>query len=149
MPTLDHWHGKGGLVARGVFIDFKAWYERKAAAQGKTGAEAVCHPIGGHRITVEDIEAVAKDQNVEFRVGDVLIIRTGMTEVFEAPTPEDFGKMQTMQFSGVHGTVATAKWLWNRHFAAVASDSIAFEALPPLDENGEPAAVEGLGEYIP
>jgi hypothetical protein len=146
MPTLDHWHERGGLVARGVLIDFKAWFERKAAAEGKTGAEAICHPIGGHRITVEDIEAVAKDQNVDFHAGDVLIIRTGMTEVFDAPTPEDFGKMQTMQFSGVNGTLATAKWLWNQHFAAVASDNFAFEALPPLDENGEQTAMENLGK---
>lgn len=145
MPTLDHWHQHGGLVARGVLIDYKAWYERKAAAEGKTGVDSVCDPIGGHRITVADIEAISKDQDVEFRQGDVLIVRTGMTEVLEAPTPEDFAKMQTLQFTGVDGSIDMAKWLWNKHFCAVASDSIAFEALPPRDENGRPVAIEGLG----
>ncbi|KAF2024911.1 hypothetical protein EK21DRAFT_117309 [Setomelanomma holmii] len=144
MPTLDHWHERGGLVARGVLVDYKAWYEQKAAAQGKTGDDAICHPFEGHRISVEDIEAIAKNQQVGFRPGDVLIVRTGMTETFEAPTPSDFAKLQRVQLSGVDGTKETAKWLWNKHFAAVAGDSIAFEALPPLNENREPGALEDL-----
>jgi hypothetical protein len=146
MPTLDHWHESGGLVARGVLIDYKAWYEQKATAQGKTGDEAICHPFEGHRITVADIEAVARDEGVDFRPGDVLIVRTGMTEVFEAPTPTDFAKMQKVDFSGVDGSKETAKWLWNQHFAAVAGDSIAFEALMPLNEKREPVGTEDLGE---
>jgi hypothetical protein len=146
MPTLDHWHESGCLVARGVLIDYKAWYEQKATAQGKTGDEAVCHPFEGHRITVADMEAVARDEGVDFRPGDVLIVRTGMTEVFEAPTPTDFGKMQKVNFSGVDGSKETAKWLWNQHFAAVAGDSIAFEALMPLNEQREPVGTEDLGE---
>jgi hypothetical protein len=39
-----------------------------------------------------------------------------------------------------------AKWLWNQHFSAVAGDSIAFEALPPLKENGEPVEMADLGQ---
>ncbi|CAO2649616.1 Nn.00g070010.m01.CDS01 [Neocucurbitaria sp. VM-36] len=144
MPTLDHWHGAGCLVARGVLIDFKAWYESKTAAEGKTGDDAICQPFDGHRITVSDIEAIAKHQNVEFQPGDVLIIRTGMTEVLEAPTQADFAKMAQMQISGVDGTKETAKWLWNQHFAAVAGDSWAFEALPPLNEKREQATLEEL-----
>ncbi|KAH8733196.1 putative cyclase-domain-containing protein [Phaeosphaeriaceae sp. PMI808] len=144
MPTLDHWHERGGLVARGVLLDFKAWYEQNAVAAGKSGAEAICHPFGGHRINVADIEAVAKDQNVQFQAGDVLIIRTGMTETFAAPTADDFAMMQKVQLSGVDGTTAMAKWLWNQRFAAVASDNISFEALPPLQENREPAPLADL-----
>lgn len=146
MPTLDHWHEHGGLVARGVLIDYKAWYERKAVAEGKSAEEAVCHPFGGHRINIADIQTVAKEQNVEFRPGDVLIVRTGATEVLGAPSPADFALMQKVQFSGVEGNMETVKWLWNQHFAAVASDNIAFEALPALTENGEPTEIENLGK---
>ncbi|KAI1810959.1 putative cyclase-domain-containing protein [Poronia punctata] len=143
-PTLDHWHSKGGLVARGVLIDFKEWAEKKARAEGKTGEDAIVHPLDGHRITIEEIEAVAGDQGVEFRPGDVLIIRTGLTETFSAPTAEDFAKLQNMRVSGVHGTLETAKWLWNKHFAAVAGDAWAFEALTPVKEDGSPASNEEL-----
>lgn len=148
MPTLDHWHEAGGLVARGVLIDVKAWYEENAAAEGKTGEDAVFQPFDGHRITVADIEAIAKRQKVEFRHGDVLVIRTGMTETLDAPTAADFEKMAKVQISGVAGTKETAKWLWNQHFSAVAGDTWAFEALPPLDEKGEPAGLEDLGMSV-
>lgn len=99
-PTLDHWHAAGGLVARGVLIDFKEWAEKKARAEGKTGDDVVVHPLDGHRITVEEIEAIARDQGVEFRPGDVLIIRTGLTEYLEAPTPEVFAKLYNRKIAG-------------------------------------------------
>ncbi|KAI1773949.1 hypothetical protein F4818DRAFT_420313 [Hypoxylon cercidicola] len=136
MPTLDHWHAAGGIVARGVLIDWKAFAEKRAKAEGKTGEDAVCHPLDGHRITVQELEAVAKDQGVEFRHGDVLIVRTGLTEVLGAPRPEDFAKLQNIKISGVHGVLESAKWLWNKHFSAVAGDAWAFEALRPLKEDG-------------
>ncbi|KAI0880311.1 uncharacterized protein GGS22DRAFT_175316 [Annulohypoxylon maeteangense] len=136
MPTLDHWHARGALVARGVLIDFKEWDEQRAKSEGKTGEEAVFHPLDGHRITVQEIETVAKDQRVEFHQGDVLIIRTGLTEILQAPRPEDLEKLQSAKIAGMHGTLESAKWLWNKHFAAVAGDSWGFEALMPLKEDG-------------
>lgn len=99
-PTLDHWHAAGGLVARGVLIDFKEWAEKKVRTEGETGNDVAAHPLDGHRITVEEIEAIARDQGVEFRPGDVLIIRTGLTEYLEAPTPEVFAKLQNMKIAG-------------------------------------------------
>lgn len=147
MPTLDHWHKSGGLVARGVLIDVKEWFESKAVVEGKTGDEAIFHPFEEHRITVADMEAVAKHEGVDFRAGDVLIVRTGMTEVLESPQAADFAKMQNRQLAGVAGNLKTARWLWNQHFSAVAGDSIAFEALSPLKEDGSVGAVEDLGKY--
>ncbi|KAI1828434.1 putative cyclase-domain-containing protein [Xylaria intraflava] len=144
MPTLDHWHSAGGLVARGVLIDFKEWAEKKARAEGKTGKDAEFHPLDGHRITVAEIEAVAKDQGTEFRPGDVLIIRTGLTDYLQNPTPEVFEKLQKTTSSGMHGNMESVKWLWNKHFAAVAGDCWAFEALPPVKEDGTPAAIRDL-----
>ena len=32
---------------------------------------------------------------------------------------------------GVAGNAETVEWLWNHHFAAVAGDTMAFEAWPP------------------
>lgn len=149
MPTLDHWHAVGGLVARGVLIDFKAWAEDRARAEGKEGADAICHPLEGHRITVEQVETIARDQGVELRPGDVLVIRTGLTEVMQAPTPEDMAKLQNGRIAGMHGVLETVRWLWNRHFAAVAGDTWAFEALLPLAEDGSPGKPEDLGKPTP
>lgn len=148
MPTLDHWHQSGGLVARGVLLDYKSWYESRALAAGKSGAEALCDPFDGYRITVSDLEAIAAHQKVEFRPGDVLIVRLGATEVLANPSPEDFVKMAKIQVSGIDGCMETVKWLWNKHFAAVAADNFAFEALPPRSETGELQGLEKLGKPI-
>ncbi|KAH8882308.1 hypothetical protein GQ53DRAFT_753780 [Thozetella sp. PMI_491] len=128
LPTLDHWHARGGIVGRGVLIDYKRYVDET------TGAD-FC-PLDGHRITVEEIDAVAKHQGVEFKPGDILIIRTGYTEALENPTPEIFGKMQQGTLSGVHGAEETARWVWDKRFAAVAGDMHAFEAYPPLKPDG-------------
>lgn len=46
---------------------------------------------------------------------------------------------------GVDGSTEMAEWLWNRHFAAVASDTLAFEAMPPVVDGEEQEPFE-LGE---
>lgn len=71
-PTIDHWHARGGLVGRGVLIDFKAYMESQSKPY---------HCLDGYRITVEDLEEVARHQGTDFRRGDILIIRTGVTEI--------------------------------------------------------------------
>lgn len=141
LPSLDHWHARGGLVGRGVLIDVKAYMD---AARG--GKQEAYHAFDGSRTTVEDVEAVARHQGVEFRAGDILIIRTGATEVLENPTPEDLVKLQQMKLSGLHGTEDTARWVWNKHFSAVAGDSLAFEAFPPLKPDGTEGTMSDLGE---
>ncbi|KAK2049121.1 hypothetical protein LZ31DRAFT_572913 [Colletotrichum somersetense] len=135
MPTIDHWHERGGVVGRGVLIDYKAYTEAKGIDY---------HPLDGYRITVEDIEAVAAYQGVEFQEGDTFLLRTGVTSVVDNPTPDDFAKMAQATLSGVHGTEETAKWFWNKHFAAVAGDASSFEAYPPLRPDGTTADMDGL-----
>ena len=71
LPTLNHWHSNGGLVTRGVFIDFRRWADK----QGRK-----FNPFDADVISIKDIEDVAKDQGVEFHPGDVIIIRSGFTD---------------------------------------------------------------------
>lgn len=135
-PTLENWHKRGGLVARGVLVDVKAYKD----ARGEP-----FHCNDGYRITAEELETVAKAQGVEFKVGDVLVVRTGATEVMETQTLEDVMKMGgKFSLSGVDGTVDTARWVWNKHFSAVAGDAPAFEAFPPLKDDGSEGSVADL-----
>lgn len=122
LPTIDRWHARGGLVARGVLVDWKRYVE-----EVKTGKE--WHPLDGYKITVSDLKEAAKHFGVEFKTGDVLVVRTGLTSILENPTPEDFAKMAKSRMAGVEGSEETARWVWNKRFAAVAGDAIAFEAL--------------------
>ncbi|POR36273.1 Uncharacterized protein TPAR_03518 [Tolypocladium paradoxum] len=135
LPTLDHWHAHGGIAGRGVLLDYKAYAEDEGIA---------FHPMGGSRITVDELEACAKHFGVEFRPGDVLIVRTGATEVLDHSTPDDLQKIAGGLMSGLHGCEDTARWLWNKRFAAAASDSFAFEACPPLKPDGTIGGSESL-----
>ncbi|KAI1638415.1 putative cyclase-domain-containing protein [Biscogniauxia mediterranea] len=142
-PTLEHWHARGGLVARGVLVDFAAWAAEEAA-EGTTTMISP-HPLDGHRITVAQIEAVAARQGVAFRPGDVLVLRTGLTDVMRAPpSPEALARLAAGRVAGMHGCRESARWLWDRHFAAVAGDSWGFEALMPLKEDGSQGGPEDL-----
>ncbi|TPX16775.1 uncharacterized protein E0L32_012394 [Thyridium curvatum] len=135
-PTLDHWHSRGCLVARGVLIDYKAWADHKGVQYDLFDA---------HRIQISEIEQVAADQGVKFRQGDVLIIRTGFTEALSTMTGQQQSEaLSTYRSIGVDGSKESAKWFWNKHFAAVAGDMIAFEAMPPLNDDGSEGAVSGL-----
>ena len=136
LPTLNHWHKRGGLVARGVFIDYKLWAEEN----GKD-----YDPFTDHRISIEELETVAKKQGVEFKQGDVLIVRSGFTEGLTGqPGAKQQELMGSHKTCGVDGTEAAAKWFWNHHFAAVAGDAIAFEAIPPKRPDGSEGSVAEL-----
>ncbi|KAJ9655152.1 hypothetical protein H2198_005927 [Neophaeococcomyces mojaviensis] len=136
LPTLNHWHQRGGLVARGVLIDYRAWAEHK-------GVKYDC--FSDHRIKTSELEEVAKWEGVEFRQGDILIVRTGFTEELGSMNAEQQAKaLGTHKTVGVEGTAESAKWHWNHHFASVAGDAIAYEALPPLKEDGNVAGIDEL-----
>jgi len=139
LPTLNHWHSRGGLVGRGVLIDYKRWAEENGEDFDAFSAK---------RITIQELEKVAKAQGVEFKQGDILIVRSGFTEALTGLSGEEQEKaMGTHQCCGVHGTEETAKWVWDKHFAAVAGDAIAFETIPALKPNGEEAGIDGLGMH--
>ena len=136
LPTLNHWHKRGGLVARGVFIDYKRYADENGITYD---------PFTDHRITIDEIEKIAKKQGVEFKTGDVIIVRCGFTEGLTGVSGQKQEElMGSHKTCGVEGTSESAKWFWNKHFAAVAGDAIAFEAVPPILEDGKEGTVAQL-----
>lgn len=112
------------MAGRGVLIDFKSY----ADAEGIT-----FNPFSGFRIGIADIEAVAKYQGVTFQPGDILIIRFGVTEALGRMSGvEQAAALSSLSMCGLEGSADMARWLWNQHFAAVASDNMAVEAYPSL-----------------
>lgn len=119
---LKDWSLRGGIVGRGVLIDYHAWAQ----------ARNLHHPATERTtISVTDLEEVARAQGTELRPADILIIRTGWTEWYNmASKTERSAGTAGDKHIGLEGTEQTVKWLWNKHFAAVASDTLAFEAWP-------------------
>lgn len=117
------WVENGGIVGRGVLLDFKAWRER-------TG-QPPAPPNSNYSITAKELDTVAKFQGTELRTGDILLIRSGYLEWFNQASPEERrAGLEKGDLIGMESSMTSVKWLWNHHFAAVATDAIGFEPCP-------------------
>ncbi|MFF3228398.1 cyclase family protein [Nocardia suismassiliense] len=102
-----------GLLCRGVLLDIAAAHETATLP-------------GGYEITVADLETAARQARIEVAAGDVALIRTGWSRLFDQPDAY-LGKQ-----TGVPGVgVAAAQWLAARGVVATGSDTTAYECIPP------------------
>jgi len=128
LTLYTDWHERGGLVGRGVLLDYKAYADEKGIKYS---------PFEAHAISVKDLEAVAEHQGTTFKQGDILIVRSGFTGALTPMSADEQDKaLGTHKTVGVEGNEEAAKWIWNKHFAAVAGDAIAFEVIPPVAKKG-------------
>ncbi|KIA75795.1 hypothetical protein HK57_00409 [Aspergillus ustus] len=115
-----------GLAGRGVLVDY-AGYARRHGIR-------IDH-FGGHAITLKHLLAAATEQGVEFRTGDVLFLRTGYVAAYQELDKAGRERVaQVREWCGLGQSRETTEWLWERQFAAVASDSPGFEVRPPVEK---------------
>ncbi len=116
-----------GIAGRGVLADVARYYDRVGKSINFTKAES---------IPLDDVKATLEDEGVELQAGDILLIRIGWTKFYlsaSAHIKEELSKETVVP--GIEGSERTARWLWDNHLAAVASDSPALEALPKTAGN--------------
>lgn len=142
-PTLgiQGW-AEHGIVGRGVLLDVN----RHLLSEGR--------PIdqdSGHAFTVSDLESTALAQGIEFREGDILMIRTGWAKHrLDARTSGAGNQIpRSLVCPGLSQAEETVRWLWDHHFSMAASDNIGLEALPPGRESAfrfptEPSPERGI-----
>ncbi|PPR01159.1 hypothetical protein CVT24_006126 [Panaeolus cyanescens] len=122
-PSLD-W-ANHGICGRGVLLDIVAHHTRN-------GGKLPYDPWTSHPFTVNDLMEVAKAQSVTFRRGDILLLRIGFIQKYYAVTTEERndlrGKPET--FAGIEQSEDMKRFLWNNHFAAIASDQPTLERWP-------------------
>ncbi len=121
---IHHW-ARRGIAGRGVLIDF----ERFAAAHGITYS-----PGERYAITAEQMQAAADWQGVSFHTGDILLLRTGWIEWYSALSEEQrtaLAQPGALQIAGLEQAEDSLRFLWDHHFAAIATDNPDFEAYPP------------------
>jgi len=121
---IQHW-ADHGICGRGVLLDVARFYS-------PSGSELPYDPWATHAITVAELEACAKRQGVEFRQGDILIIRVGFIQKYYTSSQEAKDALATKAetFAGIEQSEDMKRFLWNNHFAAVASDQPALERWP-------------------
>jgi len=121
---IDRWSTRGGIVGRGVLIDYVAYAARHHISYS---------PIEAHTISHTALEEAAREQGVSFKQGDILIVRSGFTKWYNEMTDtaeRDRVTSSQFTFAGVTPTEESVRWMWEKHFAAVAGDAVAFECLP-------------------
>ena len=103
------------MVRRGVLLDVPA-------TRGVARLEA------GEEITVADLESAVATQSVSIAEGDVVLVRSGWGQHFDAGDGDSFRGLQ----AGVPGVgEAGAIWLADHGIHATGADTIAFERLAP------------------
>jgi kynurenine formamidase len=119
-----------GIAGRGVLADVARYYDRIGKTIDFTTAKS---------IPLEDVQAALEDEGVTLQTGDVLLIRIGWTKFYLSASEEIKEELAKETIvPGIEGSDRTARWLWDNHLAAVASDSPALEALPkPPGEEAE------------
>ncbi|KZV67765.1 hypothetical protein PENSPDRAFT_754657 [Peniophora sp. CONT] len=125
---VQNW-AQHGICGRGVFLDLVEYYT-------KNGGTLPYDPWTTHSITVPELESCAKSQGTTFRQGDILILRVGFMQKYNRESDEArvalAGRPET--FAGIEQSEDMKRFLWNNHFAAIASDQPALEAWPPAGE---------------
>lgn len=134
--TMDDIHGKTcsnvngihawserGIVGRGVLLDYHSW---------RLANKISYEPFKTDSIPLTHLKAVAESQKVEFKFGDILIIRSGYMAAYstvQRAELESLSKVFPPTFSGVEQSEEMLEWIWN-NFSAVAGDQPSFECWP-------------------
>lgn len=120
---IEHW-ARRGIAGRGVLVDFP----RFAAAHG-----IAFSPGARDGISAAQLQAAAAWQGLQFEPGDILLLRTGWIEWYSGLNETErtaLARLGALQAAGLEQGDASLRFLWDQHFAAIASDTPSFEAYP-------------------
>ncbi|KAE8332288.1 hypothetical protein BDV39DRAFT_200436 [Aspergillus sergii] len=129
---IHQWHDNGLFAGRGILIDYWAYAKRHGKAYDA---------IGGASITYDELMACLAEQSqfskqtIEFRKGDMLLIRSGFTDNYvKLSEDQERNSAQTTppKTSGVAQDERMLQFLWEKQVAMVGGDAPAWECLPPV-----------------
>ena len=115
---------RGGIVGRGVLLDYAAFVQRH---------NIHVEPFTTWSIPIAHLKQLVEEENIKFRPGDILFVRSGFIAAYEALTSqqeEALPARKGSQFIGIESSLEAARWIWENKFAAVAGDMPGFEAAP-------------------
>ncbi len=118
-----------GIAGRGVLVDLARFYEKHGNAIDYNSRQV---------FPLTDVQAALTEQQSPLRPGDILLARIGYTRYLKA-NPERYNEIVQQTSSreaaippmpGIEASRDVLRWLWDNHVAAVATDGVAFEAVP-------------------
>ncbi|KAL5528940.1 hypothetical protein ACEPAG_4914 [Sanghuangporus baumii] len=128
-----------GISGRGVFLDLVELY-----TQG--GRIPLPYDLWtAHSISVSDLEACVKSEGIQFKQGDILLIRVGFMKRYNKSSSSEKDELPKKDtFVSIEQSEDMKRFLWNNHFSAVASDATSLECMPPVDEDFLHQTIIGL-----
>ncbi|KAF7561169.1 hypothetical protein G7046_g2970 [Stylonectria norvegica] len=121
------WVESGGIVGRGVLLDYASWADDK-------GLEPAL--FESTSIPVSTLKEVASSQGTTFQKGDILFIRSGWVRGYNKLSDDQcqaLADLTSPPAIGIESSEETLRWLWDQSFAAVAGDHPSMEAWPCQD----------------
>jgi kynurenine formamidase len=121
---IENW-ARRGISGRFVLADIGRYFEREGKPLDHTEDVAV---------GADDLAAVLADQGVALQGGDILLLRFGFLTWYHGTDADGrayaAGDVTKIGNPGLSPDESTARWLWDNHVAAVATDNAALEKLP-------------------
>jgi kynurenine formamidase len=122
-----HRWAESGIAGRGVLLDVPRYF----AAQ-HLGFDCEATVV----LDAATLSAIAEFQGVDWRGGDILLLRTGWAGNYVAKSAPQRVEFNSRNRSpGLAQRETTLRWLWDREIALVASDTPAVEADPVIDSD--------------
>jgi kynurenine formamidase len=113
-----------GIVGRGLVLD---------AQEVLAGGDSAWHEEGAV-ITADQLEEVLVHHGLRPEVGDIVVLHTGWAHWYlDELDDADRARCRTAgRYTGVAQARSTIEWLWDHRVSLVASDTFAFEVIPPM-----------------
>lgn len=124
MIGINAWVEKGGIVSRGVLLDYVAFCARHSLPLSAFTSSS---------IPLTHLKQMASEENLTFRDGDILFIRSGFTLAYEKLNTSEqraIAERPSPDFIGLEPSIEVVKWIWESGFAAAAGDAPSFERAP-------------------
>ncbi|KAF9886971.1 hypothetical protein FE257_010712 [Aspergillus nanangensis] len=138
---INNWVQAGGIVGRGILLDFCSYAQTKNIHYELVGNQA------SYSITAQDLSACAAAQGVEIRYGDILFVRTGFWVGYNRLSEEEKAAWSEKEpfntWVGVETSASMARFIWDGGVSACAGDAPGWERIPNTDSPSE-AGLKGL-----
>ncbi|CAL5871144.1 uncharacterized protein PFLUO_LOCUS5390 [Penicillium psychrofluorescens] len=117
---------KQGIAGRGVLIDYLSYAQKKGIS---------VNALSRQMISLDEVLEIARESNIEFQRGDVFFLRVGLPDTWAAMSADArkaYSEQAMPQHAGIEQSERVLRFMWDNHFAAVASDAVSFEVFPAL-----------------
>jgi hypothetical protein len=120
--TVDHW-SRRGIAGGAVLLDVETIL----------GGAGGFDPSSSLAITVPQLEEARLIAGIDYQPGDVLLVQTGYLAWYRTQEPDARREWSgdRPRAVGLEHSENMARYLWNAHVCAVASDNPAVEVWPP------------------